>query len=174
MTCRFILATVVLTAAIVDPATVRAETIVVSPTGPHRSIARAVREAPAGSTIVVSPGVYREKPIVVDRPLTIVGDGRSVIEPVEAATLIRITADDVVLRGLVLANIVPSHVEDRAALKFERCAGAWSRTTRYATRHLASTSPNRPTAVLRAMSCAGAVRQGSRWGTRFISGARAR
>jgi nitrous oxidase accessory protein NosD len=43
-----------------------------------------------------------------------------VIEPIEAATLIKITADDVVLRGLVLAHIVPSHVEDRAALKFER------------------------------------------------------
>ena len=120
MTGRILLATVVTTAALGAPVNARAQTIVVSPTGPQRSIARAVREAPAGSTIVIRPGTYRETPIVIDRSLTIVGDGRPVIEPVEAATLIRITADDVVLRGLVLAHVAPSHVEDRAALKFER------------------------------------------------------
>jgi nitrous oxidase accessory protein len=62
-------------------------------------------------------------PIVIDRPLTIVGEGRPIIEPATATTLIRIAADGVVLRGLVLANIVPSHVEDRAAVKFERVRG---------------------------------------------------
>jgi nitrous oxidase accessory protein len=94
--------------------------IVVSPTGPLTSVAEAVRIAPAGARIVVRAGNYREAPIVIDRPLTIVGEGRPVIEPLEATTLIRVTADDVTVRGLVLANVTPSHREDRAALKFEQ------------------------------------------------------
>jgi nitrous oxidase accessory protein len=43
-----------------------------------------------------------------------------VIEPQEAATLIRVVADDVTLKGLVLAHIPASHVDDRAAVRFER------------------------------------------------------
>jgi nitrous oxidase accessory protein len=100
-----------------------ADTLVVSPGG--LSIARAVREAPTGSRIVVRPGTYREKPIVIDRPLTLVGEGRPLIEPAEDGTMIRVVADDVTVSGLVLAHVTPSYVEDRAAVKFEhvkRCA----------------------------------------------------
>lgn len=105
---------------ILGPLEVRAEVIVVSPSGPRRSLAEAVRSAPAGSTIVVTSGRYRESPLLVDRPLTILGEGRPVIEPAHAGTLVRVVADDVTVRGLVLANVQASHVEDRAALKFER------------------------------------------------------
>ena len=94
--------------------------MVVSPSGPLRSIADAIRLAPAGGRIVVRAGTYFEPPLVIDRPLTIVGEGRPVIKPREAATLIRVKADDVTVRGLVLSNVVPSHREDRAALRFER------------------------------------------------------
>jgi nitrous oxidase accessory protein len=94
--------------------------IVVSPNGPWRSLAEAVRQAPPHATILVRAGAYREPPIVVERPLTIVGEGRPVIEPRDEGTLIRVVADDVAVRGLVMANIPASHVEDRAALRFER------------------------------------------------------
>jgi nitrous oxidase accessory protein len=66
--------------AIAPHATVAGERIVVSPSGPQRSVAEAVRRAPAGSTIVIRAGTYREPQIVVDRPLTIVGEGRPKIE----------------------------------------------------------------------------------------------
>ena len=110
----------VLVAALAGVVTVGAETIVVSPAGPQRSIAEAVRAAAPGATIVVRPGTYREPPFVVDRAVTLVGEGRPLIEPAAEGTLIRVVADDVAVRGLVLANIVPSHVEDRAAVRFER------------------------------------------------------
>jgi nitrous oxidase accessory protein len=99
------------------PGTARADTLIVSPGG--LGLAQAVRQAPAGSRIVVRAGTYREPAIVIDRPLVIVGEGRPRIEPSEAATLIRVVADDVTLSGLVLANVAPSNVEDRAAVKFE-------------------------------------------------------
>lgn len=108
-----------LAVALVTATPASAETLVVSPSGPLRSVADAIRRAPAGSRIVVHAGTYREPAIVVDRPLTIVGENSPVIEAAEAATLIRVVADDVTIRGLVLANVAPSHVDDRAALKFE-------------------------------------------------------
>jgi nitrous oxidase accessory protein len=98
-------------------------TIVVSPDGPVRSLAEAIRTAPGGARIVVRPGTYREGRIVVDRTLAIEGEGMPVIEATAQATLIRVTADNVTIRGLVLAHVAPSHVEDRAALKFERVRG---------------------------------------------------
>jgi len=98
-------------------------TIVVSPDGPVRSIAVAVRDAPAGARIIVRAGTYREPAIVIDRPLTIAGDGRPVIEPRDAGTLIRVVADNVTVSGLVLANISASYIEDRAAIKFEHVRG---------------------------------------------------
>jgi nitrous oxidase accessory protein len=95
------------------------DTIVVSPHGPVRSLGDAVRRAAPGSRIVVRPGTYREPPIVIDRPLTIVGEGRPIIEATTPATLIRVVADDVSLEGLVLTKVQASHVEDRAGLKLE-------------------------------------------------------
>ncbi len=97
-----------------------AETLIVSPAGPYRSVAAAVHAASAGSRILVKPGTYRESAIVIDRPLELVGEGHPVIEGREPATLIRVVADEVVVRGLVLTNVTASNVEERAALKFER------------------------------------------------------
>jgi nitrous oxidase accessory protein len=95
-------------------------TIVVSPDGGVRSVADAVRTAPTGARIVVRAGTYREHRILIDRRLTLEGEGKPVIEALDEDTLIRVTADDVTIRGLMLADIAPSHVEDRAAIKFER------------------------------------------------------
>jgi nitrous oxidase accessory protein len=95
------------------------ETRIVSPDGPFRSVAEAVRTAPAWARVVVRAGVYREPPIVVERPLTLVGEGRPRLEATQPASLIRVTADDVTVAGLVLAGVPASHVEDRAAVRFE-------------------------------------------------------
>ena len=96
------------------------ETIVVSPNGAVRSLGEAVRRAAPGARIVVHAGTYREPPILIDRPLTVVGEGRPVIAGVAPATLIRVVADDVRIEGLVLTTIEASYVEDRAGVRFER------------------------------------------------------
>ena len=120
MTARCACRLGLIVSALVTPAAADAETIVVSPAGPFRSVAEAVRAAPAGTLVLVRAGRYREPMIVVDRPLTIAGEGQPVIEPAGDHTLIEVVADDVTVRGLVLANVTPSHVEDRAALTFRR------------------------------------------------------
>lgn len=99
------------------------QALVVSPQGPVRSVAEAVRRAQPGDRIVVRPGVYEEGPIVIDRRLELVGEGRPVIRGRGDHTLVTVTADGVVLRGLVLERVDPSQVEDRAALKFDGVRG---------------------------------------------------
>jgi nitrous oxidase accessory protein len=119
MTARLAAAVAALLASC-SAASAQVHPIVVSPDGPLRSVAEAVRIAPAGARVIVRAGRYREHPFVIDRPITLVGEGRPILEPIGAATLIRVTADDVALRGLVLGSVAPSHREDRAALRFER------------------------------------------------------
>ena len=110
MSVRTTIAAALLATAMALPGRVSADTLIVSAAGPLRSVAEAVRQAPAGSRIVVRPGRYRETPFVVDRTLTIVGEGRPVLEAAAAGTLIRVVADDVTVSGLVLAGIAPSYV----------------------------------------------------------------
>jgi len=119
MSRRLVIAATAVLASLVPACDAAGETLTVSPRGRLRSLAEAVRVAAPGDRIVVTAGTYREPPILVDRPMTIEGEGRPRIEATAPATLIRVTADDVTLRGLVLADVPASHVEDRAAVRFE-------------------------------------------------------
>jgi nitrous oxidase accessory protein len=84
------------------------------------TIAEAVRQAPPGGRVVVPAGVYREPTITVDRPLELVGQPGAVLDGEGERGLLRITADDVTVRGLTLRHTGLTFVEDRAALKATR------------------------------------------------------
>jgi nitrous oxidase accessory protein len=92
-------------------------TIVVSPTGPVRTLGAAIRQAPAGARILVRSGVYREPMIVVDRPLEIVGEGWPVLDGENERQIMSVGADDVTVRGLAFRNVGVAMTEDRAAIK---------------------------------------------------------
>jgi nitrous oxidase accessory protein len=64
--------------------------------------------------------VYREPTITVDRPLELVGQPGAVLDGEGERGLLRITADDVTVRGLTLRHTGLTFVEDRAALKATR------------------------------------------------------
>src|SRR6185503_12389031 len=100
-----------------------AGTIVVSPAGPVRSIEEAVRIAPEGGRILIRAGTYDVGPIVLDRRVSLEGEGHPVLRGRGDHTLLRVTADSVTIRGLVLERVASSYVEDRAALRFEGVRG---------------------------------------------------
>ena len=91
----------------------------VTPAGPVRTIASALRLVRSGGRVVVMPGIYHEQGIVVDRPVEIVGQGMPSIEGDGAQGILTITADDVTVRGMRLAHVGTSYVEDRAALRVQ-------------------------------------------------------
>lgn len=76
---------------------------------PYASVARAAAVAPAGSQILVRPGTYVGR-VVVDRPLSIVGDGGEVIlrspdgGPAVEVRCAGVTLDSVTVQGGVQGN----------------------------------------------------------------------
>ena len=91
--------------------------IVVSPTGPLRSIRTAIARAPRGGHVRIMPGVYREPTIVVDRPVTIEGVGAAVLDGEGRRQIMTITGDSVTVRHLTFRDVGTSHREDRSAIR---------------------------------------------------------
>ncbi|HEY9449376.1 MAG TPA: nitrous oxide reductase family maturation protein NosD [Gemmatimonadaceae bacterium] len=105
-------------------------TVVVSPAGPVRGIAEAIRRASPGDRILVKAGRYREPTIIVDKPVDIEGDGLPVLDGEGQRQIMTIAADDVTVRGLHFMHVGTSYVEDRAAIKVagaKRCTIADNR-----------------------------------------------
>jgi len=98
-------------------------TLDVRPRGELRTLAAAVSAAHAGDRIVVHEGVYRGPTAVVDKRLTIEGQGSAVLDGENARGLIVVKSDDVTVRGLTLRNVGTSFVEDRAALRVDSARG---------------------------------------------------
>lgn len=97
--------------------------IVVSPAGPVRSVEEAVRMAPSGGRIVIRSGTYEIGAIVIDRRVSIEGEGHPVLRGRGNHPLLLVTADSVTIRGVVLQGVASSYVEDRAALRFQEVHG---------------------------------------------------
>jgi nitrous oxidase accessory protein len=105
------------TAPVVRAQSAERPQIVVSPTGPLRSIGTAIARAPRGAHIRIMPGVYREPTIVVDRPLTIEGVGVAVLDGEGRRQIMTITSDSVTVRHLTFRDVGTSHREDRSAIR---------------------------------------------------------
>jgi nitrous oxidase accessory protein len=96
--------------------------LVVSPDGPVRSLAEALRRVDRGGVVVVRPGVYAERELVVDRPVTIRGEGWPVLDAARAGQIMTVTADSVTVRGLVFRGVPVSFRQDLAAVKVQEAA----------------------------------------------------
>jgi nitrous oxidase accessory protein len=91
--------------------------IVVDPHGPIATLHGAIQLARRHSRIVVRAGTYREPTIVVDKPLTIVGQGWPTFLGTEHDVLL-VTGDSVTIRGVVIRHVTPTGAEDRAGIRF--------------------------------------------------------
>jgi nitrous oxidase accessory protein len=100
-----------------------AATVVVSPAGSVRSIGQALRLVRSGGTVVIRAGVYREPTIVVDRPVTLRGEGLPTLDGSGTHQILSVVADDVTVTGLRFAHTGDSQMEDRAALKVTQARG---------------------------------------------------
>lgn len=97
--------------------------VTVSPSGPVRTLSSALRLVRTGGRVLVTAGTYREQAIMVERPVEIVGIGLPSIEADGEHGILTIVADDVTVRGLRLAHVATSYVEDRAAIRVQNARG---------------------------------------------------
>ncbi|HEX6105197.1 MAG TPA: nitrous oxide reductase family maturation protein NosD [Gemmatimonadales bacterium] len=101
----------------------RGDTVVVSAGGPVGSLAEALMRVQPGGTVLLRAGIHRlTAELLVDRPVTIEGDGAAVLEGTGSHGLLRVTASGVSLHGLVFRNVERSFIDDRAAVTVDSAA----------------------------------------------------
>ena len=86
-------------------------------------LAGAIAAAEAGSVVRIPEGTYAG-PIRIDKPLTLVGDGRVVIDGGGGGDVLTIGAPDVTIRGLILRNTGKSLDKENAGV-----TGTWPRAS---------------------------------------------
>ena len=75
-----------------------------------------IAAASPGDTVVVPPGTYREN-VVIDKSITLVGEGRPVIDGGGAGDVILVTADGVTIRGFVIQGSGVNVADEPTALR---------------------------------------------------------
>jgi len=94
-----------------------ADTITVCGTCDVKSIKEGIALAADFDTLLIKKGTYKEYNILVDKPLTIIGENYPVIDGEKKGEIIRIVSDNVTLDGLLLRNVGVSYTTDYAAIR---------------------------------------------------------
>ena len=97
-----------------------AEEIIVCNSCEHASISEAISIAKDYDTILIKKGTYKEHNILVDKPLTIIGENYPTIDGELKGEIITITSDNVTLDGLFIINVGTSYTEDYAAVRVRK------------------------------------------------------
>ncbi|MBI1808490.1 MAG: nitrous oxide reductase family maturation protein NosD [Gemmatimonadetes bacterium] len=95
-----------------------ASDLVVDAGGRYRTITAALAAARPGDRVIVNAGTYREPTIVIGTPrVTLEGRGWPLLDGQGARAVLIVAADDVTVRGLVVANTGVSNLDDRAGIR---------------------------------------------------------
>ena len=97
-----------------------AETLEVCSNCEYKTIKEAIAQAKEYDTIFIKKGTYKEYDIVIDLPLTIIGEDYPIIDGGKKGEIITITSDNVTVDGLFITNVGTSYTEDFAAIRVKR------------------------------------------------------
>ncbi|MBC5774735.1 nitrous oxide reductase family maturation protein NosD [Pontibacter sp. KCTC 32443] len=92
-------------------------TLKVCKTCTYTSVKQAVKKAKPGDTVLIQKGVYKEHGIVIDKPITILGQNKPVIDGNYKGQVFTVVADNVTIEGLTIKNIATSYRQDDAAIR---------------------------------------------------------
>ncbi|MCZ2458208.1 MAG: nitrous oxide reductase family maturation protein NosD [Chitinophagales bacterium] len=98
-----------------------ARTIKVGKQQQARTIGQALSIASPGDTIRVESGIYREKNIVIDKPVVLLGIDYPVLDGEHKYEIISVKANNVTIKGFRIENTGVSSLEDIAAVKIYSC-----------------------------------------------------
>jgi nitrous oxidase accessory protein len=94
-----------------------AKTWTVSPEGMHRKLGAALASVAPHDTIRVLQGTYAEGPLSINKPLTLIGVGRPVIDGGGKGNVLEITAPDVTVQGFRIQGTLISNLNDNAGIQ---------------------------------------------------------
>lgn len=81
------------------------------------SVKQAILAAKKGDVIIIQKGIYKERNIVVNKPITITGENYPVIDGENKGQIFLIKSDSVTIKGLQIQNVGNSYVEDWAGIR---------------------------------------------------------
>ena len=82
-----------------------------------KSIKAGIEQAADFDTLLIKKGTYKEFNILIDKPLTIIGENYPVIDGEKKGEIIRVVSDNVTLDGLFVINVGVSYTSDYAAIR---------------------------------------------------------
>lgn len=94
-----------------------ASTLKVGNDQPFKNIKSALSKCNIGDTILVSPGIYKEKNIIIDKPIVLLGIDYPVLDGEFKYEIISIKSDSVTLKGFKLQNSGNVPINDPCAIK---------------------------------------------------------
>ncbi len=94
-----------------------AKTIEVCASCEVKTIKGGIAFAAEYDTLLIKKGTYKEFNIVVDKPLTLLGQDFPVIDGGDQGEIIRIVSDNVTVDGLFIINVGTSYTTDYAAIR---------------------------------------------------------
>jgi len=100
--------------------TINAKTINVCRSCEVSSIKQAIIIAGDFDSIIVKKGIYKESEIIIDKPLTIIGNNYPVIDGESSGEIINIISDNVQIIGFKIINVGKSYIKDNAAIRVKR------------------------------------------------------
>jgi nitrous oxidase accessory protein len=93
------------------------EVYTVAKNGPVNSIQKAISTAKNGDTILVEPGMYKEKNIVIDKSIVLIGNHYPVLDGEHTSEIISVKANNVTINGFKLIHSGVSSLVDIAGIK---------------------------------------------------------
>lgn len=99
---------------------VSAQNIDVCATCEITTIAEAIEIASPNTIITVKAGRYYEHEIIINKPITIIGEEGAIVDGEEVGSTLRVQSDDVTIKGLTIENVGFSHTEEFAAIQVQK------------------------------------------------------
>lgn len=96
--------------------TVFAKVIDVCKTCKYQRLQEAILGAQKHDTILLQKGFYQVQGLIINEPITILGEEGAVIDG-NGKTILKIISDSVTIKNIQLQNVETNYVEDRAAIK---------------------------------------------------------
>ncbi|MGB5319039.1 right-handed parallel beta-helix repeat-containing protein, partial [Eudoraea sp.] len=100
--------------------TLLAKTLTVCSSCSIKSVKEGIRLASDFDTLIIKKATYKEFNILVDKPLTILGENYPIVDGEEQGEIFRIASDNVTLDGLFIINVGTSYTSDYAAIRVVR------------------------------------------------------
>ncbi|MBK8506641.1 MAG: nitrous oxide reductase family maturation protein NosD [Saprospiraceae bacterium] len=83
-------------------------------------LAAVVSSAQAFDTLIIQEGTYVIDPLIIDKPLTLLGNNYPTLHSKDGDELIVVTADSVNIIGLTFTGVTTSYLKERAAIRIVR------------------------------------------------------